>query len=237
MKKLFLLTLFFAWPLHAQVGIGTATPDESALLDLSSTSKGLLLPRLSSTERNLINNATEGLTIYNTDSKALEFFDGTNWNKVLMERVVIETLYQNVLNGSFEEWENSQAKAWTIVDAEIDTEQETSIVHSGTSSLKVTLNTVNQDLTDFRQKIMLEKGTYEVSFYVYHLDDASRVRLYAGAFKNYSDSSLLNQWQEVTSEFTITEDQEVEMGFRFYDTSQFTNSSVVYLDNMQLTKK
>ncbi len=225
--------------MHAQVGIGTTTPDESALLDLSSTSRGLLLPRLSSTERNLINNgnATEGLMIYNTESKTLEFFDGTNWNKVLMEMIVIQNLYQDVLNGSFEEWESSQAKEWTIIDTGIDVEQESSIVYSGASSLIVTLNTTDQDLADFRQKIMLEKGTYEVSFYVYHSDDASRVRLYAGTFKNYSNSSLLNQWQEVTSEFTIAEDQEVEIGFRFYDTSQFTSSSVIYLDNIQLTKK
>jgi hypothetical protein len=52
--------------LYAQVGIGTNTPDESSVLDINSENKGLLMPRLNSTQRDLIADPAEGLMIYNT---------------------------------------------------------------------------------------------------------------------------------------------------------------------------
>ncbi|MDA9277751.1 hypothetical protein N9P63_02400 [Polaribacter sp.] len=39
---------------QAQVGVGTTTPDASAALDITSTTKGLLIPRMTNSERNLI---------------------------------------------------------------------------------------------------------------------------------------------------------------------------------------
>lgn len=63
----------------AQVAIGTSTPDESSLLELSSTTKGFLPPRMTSAQRDVIANPAEGLTIYNTDKKCLQFFDGRFW--------------------------------------------------------------------------------------------------------------------------------------------------------------
>jgi hypothetical protein len=65
------LQLTAAW---TQVGIGTANPNSNALLDLTSTAKGLLLPRLNSTQRDAISSPTEGLVIYNTTSNAVEVF-------------------------------------------------------------------------------------------------------------------------------------------------------------------
>lgn len=54
----------------AQVGIGTTSPHGSAALDISATSKGLLVPRLSTTQRSSISDPQPGLIIYNTtDSK------------------------------------------------------------------------------------------------------------------------------------------------------------------------
>ncbi|MFB0924050.1 MAG: hypothetical protein QMB65_02005, partial [Vicingaceae bacterium] len=54
--------------LFAQVGIGTTTPDTSSILDVSSTNKGLLIPRLTTTERDNITLPAKGLIIYNTTS-------------------------------------------------------------------------------------------------------------------------------------------------------------------------
>lgn len=39
----------------------------------------MLLPRLTSTQRNLIANPASGLVIYNTDASAFEYFDGSSW--------------------------------------------------------------------------------------------------------------------------------------------------------------
>ena len=74
MKYLYLLTFLFL-PLFvvAQVGIGTSMPDPSAMLDVSSTDKGVLIPRLTSGERDLIVAPANGLMIYNTDADEIQF--------------------------------------------------------------------------------------------------------------------------------------------------------------------
>jgi hypothetical protein len=66
----------------AQTGIGTRTPDKSAVLDLSSTSKGFLMPRMSTDERDLIENPANALIIYNTNVQAIEFNVGTESNPI-----------------------------------------------------------------------------------------------------------------------------------------------------------
>lgn len=81
MKKIVLV--FFlgltSFLLHAQsVGIGTTTPHANAILDLNSSNKGLLLPRVADT--NLIVGAKPaGLTIYSNSDNRLYFYDGTKW--------------------------------------------------------------------------------------------------------------------------------------------------------------
>jgi hypothetical protein len=50
----------------AQTGIGTKNPDESSVLDIDSKER-LLIPRMSSDERNLIKNPANGLIIYNIE--------------------------------------------------------------------------------------------------------------------------------------------------------------------------
>jgi hypothetical protein len=63
----------------AQVGIGTPTPDSSALLDLTSNEQGFLVPRMTTAQRNLINPIATGLMIFNTETAAFNFFNGTAW--------------------------------------------------------------------------------------------------------------------------------------------------------------
>ena len=65
------------------VGIGTTAPDASAALDVTSTSKGLLPPRLTQVQRDAIASPAAGLTIYNTTTGGLNTFDGTKWVALL----------------------------------------------------------------------------------------------------------------------------------------------------------
>lgn len=51
-----------------QVGIGTITPNAAALVDITSTTKGLLLPRMTKTQRDAIASPPDGLVIYQTDN-------------------------------------------------------------------------------------------------------------------------------------------------------------------------
>lgn len=62
------LVSFFFTATYAQVGIGTPTPDSSSILDVSSTVKGMLIPRMTQTERDGISGPATGLMIYQTDN-------------------------------------------------------------------------------------------------------------------------------------------------------------------------
>jgi hypothetical protein len=75
------LVLILSTCLNAQVAINTddSSPDNSAMLDVKSTEKGFLPPRMNSSQRNAISSPATGLIIYNTDSLSLEFWDGAAW--------------------------------------------------------------------------------------------------------------------------------------------------------------
>jgi uncharacterized protein (TIGR02145 family) len=92
MKKVLLCAAFIATSFTgiAQVGIGTVTPDASAALEVKSTTSGLLPPRMTTAERDVINSGVwvEGLTIYNTDTKCLELYNGTDCISVCNGSVV-----------------------------------------------------------------------------------------------------------------------------------------------------
>lgn len=82
MKKVFLIIIIVASCMHVAaqaVGIGIATPNASAILDVSSSNKGFLPPRMDSTQRNAITSPATGLTIYNTSTKAFQVYNGTAW--------------------------------------------------------------------------------------------------------------------------------------------------------------
>ena len=61
-----------------KVGIGTTSPATSALLELSSTTGALLVPRMTTTQRNALT-ALEGMIIYNTTAGNFEGYNWTGW--------------------------------------------------------------------------------------------------------------------------------------------------------------
>lgn len=63
----------------SSVGIGTINPDASAQLDISSNNKGVLLPRMTTAQRNAISSPASGLQVYNTDNNCMEYWNGTAW--------------------------------------------------------------------------------------------------------------------------------------------------------------
>jgi hypothetical protein len=67
MRKIYLILLFLGFVSAAQTGIGTTAPDTSAKLDISSTSKGLLAPRMTATQRAAITTPATSLLVYQTD--------------------------------------------------------------------------------------------------------------------------------------------------------------------------
>jgi hypothetical protein len=65
----------------AQVGIGTVNPDASSILELNSTSQGLLISRMSQADRDLIVSPATGLLIYQTDNTpGFYYYTGAVWS-------------------------------------------------------------------------------------------------------------------------------------------------------------
>lgn len=83
-------------PLSAQTVIGGSTPDPSAMLDVQGTEKGVLIPRLTTSQRNAITSPATGLLIINTDIKSLEINLGTpaspSWQVIVQAPGTIATI-------------------------------------------------------------------------------------------------------------------------------------------------
>ena len=64
---------------NGSVAIGTANPDPSAVLTLNSNTKGFLLPRMTTADREALQSPAPGLVIFNTDVSEFQGYNGTQW--------------------------------------------------------------------------------------------------------------------------------------------------------------
>jgi hypothetical protein len=87
MKKLFcfsIAALLISTILFSQsVGIGTATPNNSAALEVSSNNKGVLLSRMTSLQRKAVVSPAAGLLVFDVDKNSLYMFDGQQWQPLM----------------------------------------------------------------------------------------------------------------------------------------------------------
>ena len=122
MKKILLCAAFIAvsFTSIAQVGINTTTPDDSAVLDISSTSKGLLIPRMTTVERDAIVEPVEGLMVYVIRGVGVAgsfmYFDGDNWRELFRADLTIPEII-SAGEGKDDLYENSgeQQVVYTIL--------------------------------------------------------------------------------------------------------------------------
>ncbi len=102
MRKIltFFILLFIYGFVYAQVGIDTTTPNGATVLDIVSNQKGILIPRLTDTDRDTYladNNAstvppagvmnanlTAGTLIFNTTTNNFQYWDGTLWRQLFV---------------------------------------------------------------------------------------------------------------------------------------------------------
>ncbi|MCX6276619.1 MAG: hypothetical protein NT004_00810, partial [Bacteroidetes bacterium] len=84
-KRLLLFAAMFivAAQLMAQVSINSdgSQPDSSAMLEVKSTAKGFLPPRMTAEQMNNIISPHEGLLVYNISVNSLYWFDGSTWKR------------------------------------------------------------------------------------------------------------------------------------------------------------
>lgn len=69
-------------PTNGNVGFGTTDPVASSILELSSTTRGFLAPRMNTTQQNAISSPATGLLIYNTDSALFRYYNGSAWASI-----------------------------------------------------------------------------------------------------------------------------------------------------------
>lgn len=66
--------------LAQSLGLNNATPNASSIMDITSTTKGILIPRMTSAQRDAIVSPANGLLVYTTDlTLGFFYFDGSNW--------------------------------------------------------------------------------------------------------------------------------------------------------------
>jgi hypothetical protein len=87
MKKIFLfiiIALLAVVIINAQsVGIGTNSPGSSAMLDVSSTTKGLLVPRMTSAQRSAIVSPANGLMVYDITTNSFWYYNNSAWTNLV----------------------------------------------------------------------------------------------------------------------------------------------------------
>jgi hypothetical protein len=103
-KLILTLTLIFGcFGLYAQVGIGTQTPSAKSILDLTSTNKGFLLPRMTTTERETIfpNGTTDkGMIVFDTTTNSIWYWIGGNWVNTGLVKDTTDDAFVNNTTGT-----------------------------------------------------------------------------------------------------------------------------------------
>ena len=124
---LFCIIFSFNYPNFSQtgsVGIGTTNPNNSAALEIQSTSKGLLLPRVSTVQRSAIANPAIGLLVFDTDKNCLFLFDGVAWRAIgLVEGNNFPPIEREASDGKIGNqfgWSVSMSGNYAIVGAPYD---------------------------------------------------------------------------------------------------------------------
>ena len=74
-----------------QVGIGTTSPAASSILELTSTTRGFLPPRMTTANRSAIASPATGVLIYNTTTNQYQFYNGTTWTALSSGGSVVQT--------------------------------------------------------------------------------------------------------------------------------------------------
>jgi uncharacterized protein (TIGR02145 family) len=116
-----LMILFAGKIATAQVGIGvsTANVNPSAQLEVSSTTKGFLPPRLTITQRDSINNPATGLIIFNITTNSLEYKSSTDWISLTTVTPTTSALYIPSIVIGTQEWMEENLDVVTYRDGDI----------------------------------------------------------------------------------------------------------------------
>lgn len=86
---------------NGKIGVGTSTPAESSAIDVNSTTKGFLPPRMTDAQRNAIAAPAQGLLIFNTSDGTFNYYDGSVWVTLVSQTTIN---YINMGEDFYEYW-------------------------------------------------------------------------------------------------------------------------------------
>jgi len=83
--------LFTGYIANAQVGIGTITPETTSMLDITSTTKGFLMPRMTTGQRTAITSPAAGLQVFDITTNSVWYYNDAVWVNQLPDLRAIGT--------------------------------------------------------------------------------------------------------------------------------------------------
>ena len=137
---------FLITPLSAQVGINNSNPDASAALDITSTDKGLLIPRVSG--HTIITSPATGLLVYDTSTDTFWYFNGSVWTEVL----AANTSGNLVLDGKLGIGTNPSSPNWIEIES---SESDIKLTSIGGSPSTIKLLRADEGLTNIKSSSRL----------------------------------------------------------------------------------
>ena len=141
---LWMVFFLFTCVSYAQTGIGTADPHPSAALELHSTDKGLLIPRMTAAQRDAIPNPAAGLEVYVINQQAKYYFDGVSWVRS----------YETKFSSSYQIYSFGDVETGTGPDSQNPKQME------GLSLVFRASDADYAEIMDARTVRILETGTY-----------------------------------------------------------------------------
>lgn len=129
------------------IGFGTVNPDSSAMLDIVSTNKGLLIPRMTSGERQAIASPAKGLLVFDNTTGSFWYFDGTQWQKLVPDPPAIPSniLYSQLNQTGSSVTSETVLSGYTLPSNTLSNDGQSLEIHffgesnSDTSSIKISV--------------------------------------------------------------------------------------------------
>ena len=239
MKKLILSAAFIAVSLtsFAQVGVGTNSPDASAALDVESTTQGILIPRVTTAQRDAIVSPAEGLEVYDTDTKTSWYYNGTEWveDSVVDNVTFTEKVYFNGTDANTQTSGFDDTKYWNINETEDGCEVNASFTADPLFDADQNLLYIGQSNCD------LDGDGSEVSYWIY---DGSQYIAYARPSTTpfHISGTTLDAGSDKTSEITrnggiLIQDYEGVRGLIISDKGTWSNGNLETIEGIRVTLK
>ena len=225
------------------VGIGITIPDGSAILDISSTDSGVLIPRMNFTQRNAISSPAIGLLIYQTnDTIGFHFYNGSKW--VLLTDGTKTIQINNLSDGkSDNDGTNNGSSIFLGIDAgKNDNSTDNKNVGLGFKALKSNTTGYNNTANGYRALFSNTTGNRNTAngYRALYLETTGSSNVAMGSHTLYSntnrsnlvaigDSALYNNGLNVTQSFHATKNTAIGSKTLYSNTRGFANTGLGYV--------